>query len=192
MDISYTSHPTEILTDEDRLVRQAQSGDVFAFVKLYEEYIERVYRYVAFRVENDRVAENISVWVFSKAWEQLDRYRASGLSIIEWLYAIARNEIITYYRTHKRNAIRDNTVPLVVGSGDRSDDIQDMFELQALRDGLQFLTGEEQQILILKFIAGLPSKNIARIMSMRENHVRAIQFRALHRLTAYLQEKEVV
>jgi len=192
MDISYTSHSRAIPADEDRLVRQAQSGDVYAFAQLYEEYVEHVYLYITFRVENDRVAEDLTVRVFCKAWEQLDRYGVSGSSLIVWLYAIARNEIIAYYRTHKRNAIQDSTVPLVAGDHYLSEDIQDMFELQAMRDGLQFLTGEEQQILILKYIAGLPDKNIARIMSMHENHVRAVEFRALHRLTAYLQEKELI
>ena len=192
METDYTNLPISTLTDESTLIRQAQSGDAYAFAQLYDERVERVYRYITLRVENDRVAENITVWVFSKAWEQLDRYKISGSSFTEWLYAIARNEIIAYYRTHKRNAVQDNTVTMVVGGPYQSEGIQDVFELQAMRDGLQFLTGEEQQVLILKFIARLSNENIAHVMSKRESYVRTLQFRALQRLMGYLQEKEVI
>ena len=192
MDTSYTTYPTTTLTDERSLIRQAQSGDAYAFAQLFENNVEQVYSFITLRVENDQVAENITVWVFSRAWEQLDRYKASRSPIIEWLYKIAKKEIVAYYRTHQRNAIQDNTVMMTVGNRYQSKDIQDVFALQAMRDGLQFLTGEEQQALILKFVAKLPIKNIARVMSRREKQVRALQFRALQKLTGYLQEREIV
>ena len=192
MDTSYTTYPIATLTDENDLIRQAQAGDAYAFAQLFEENLEQVYRYITLRVENDRVAENITIWVFSKAWEQLDRYKVSGSSIVEWLYIIARNEIVAYYRTHRRNTVQDNTVTMAVGNHYRSEDIKDMLHLQAMRDGLQRLTGEEQQALILKFIVKLPNKNIARVMSRREKQVRALQFRALQKLTGYLQAREIV
>jgi DNA-directed RNA polymerase specialized sigma24 family protein len=72
------------------------------------------------------------------------------------------------------------------------EDVQDMFDMQAMRDGLQFLTEEEQQILILRFIVGLPTRNIARIISKREGQVRALQIQALQRLAGYLKEKELI
>ena len=67
-----------------------------------------------------------------------------------------------------------------------------MFDLQAMRDGLQFLTEEEQQYLTLKFIVGLPTKNIARIMARSERDVYALQVRSLQTLARYLKEKELI
>lgn len=67
-----------------------------------------------------------------------------------------------------------------------------MFDLQAMRDGLQFLTEEEQQILVLKFIVGLPAKNIARIMGKREGDILVLQVRALQMLSRYLKEKALI
>jgi RNA polymerase sigma-70 factor (ECF subfamily) len=192
METSYASHPIEMLTDEDRLVRRAQSGDPDAFAQLYDATVEQVYRYVTVRVENDRVAEAVTIRIFFKAWEQLDRYQIYSSSIMAWLYAIARNEIIAYYRTHKRTANQDNSLASTTEARYAGEDIQDMFDMQAMRDGLQFLTEEEQQVLILRFIVGLPIKSIAGIMSQREDHVRVLQFRALQRLTRYLKEKEII
>ena len=181
-----------MFAEKERLIHQAQSGDVYAFAQLFEDCVEYVYRYITFRVENDRVAEDITVWVYCKAWQQLGHYRESGVSINAWLYKIAQKEIISYYRTHTRNANPYNTVTMVIGNRYLSEDFQDMVELQTIREALQFLPGEEQQILILKFIAGLQNKHIARFMSMRENRVNALQFRALQSLTMHLQKKEVV
>ena len=194
MEISYADPPIELLPEEDRLVRQAQSGNAGAYAQLYDACVEHVYRYITFRVENDRIAEVITMRVFFKAWEQLDRYRPFGPSFITWLYLIARNEIIAYYRTHKRTAIQDKDSTLMAEGRylGKDEDVQDMFDMQAMRDGLQFLTEEEQQILILRFIVGLPTKNIARIISRREGQVRALQIHALQRLAGYLKEKEII
>ena len=192
MDASYTNCPGEILADEARLIRQAQSGDAYAFAQLHDAYVEHVYRYITFRVENDRIAEAITIRVFFKAWEQLDRYRSVDSSMKEWLYSIAQHEIAAYYRTHKRTTTQTNDFALALGSQYSDEDAQEKFDMQAMRDGLQFLTEEEQQILILKFVAGLPTNSIARMISKREDHVRALQFRALQRLSKYLKEKEVL
>ena len=61
-----------------------------------------------------------------------------------------------------------------------------------MRDGLQLVTEEEQQLLILKFIVGLPTKNVARIMAKREGELYALQIRALQTLARYLKEKELI
>jgi RNA polymerase sigma-70 factor (ECF subfamily) len=192
MNTSYANRPIGILTEEDRLVRQAKSGDAYAFAQLYDECVEQVHRYISFRVANDQVAEAVTVKVFFKAWEQLDRYQVFGSPFITWLYSIARNQVIAYYHTHKKTVAQDNSVTLTADGRYLGEEVQDMFDLQAMRDGLQFLTEEEQQVLILKFIVGLPTKNIARIMARREGDINALQMSALQTLARYLKEKELI
>ena len=181
-----------ILPEEDRLIHQAKSGDAYAFAQLYDACVDQVYRYISFRVANDQVAEAVTIKVFFKAWDQLDRYKVFGSSFITWLYSIARNQVIAYYRTHKRSASPDISFTWGAEGRYQGEEVQDMFDLQAMRDGLQFLTEEEQQTLILKFIVGLPTKNIARIMARRESDVNALQMSALQTLARYLKEKELI
>jgi len=193
LDISYSINPIARLPDEDRLVRQAQSGSEYAFAQLYDECVELVYRYITFRVEHDRIAEDITKRVFFKAWENLDQYRASGISIVEWLFKFAQSEISVYYATHERTTVQvSSSISLAGGQLSLNEDIRDIIEFQELREGLRFLTEKEQQALILKFIVGLPNKNIAHIMSNREKYIRALYFRALQKLTRYLQEREII
>jgi DNA-directed RNA polymerase specialized sigma24 family protein len=102
MKTNYANRPIGIPTEEDRLVRQAKSSNAYAFAQLYDACVEQVYRYVSFRVANDRVAEAVTIQVFFKAWEQLGQYQAFGSSFIMWLYSIARNQVIAYYLKRKQ------------------------------------------------------------------------------------------
>jgi len=57
-------------------VDQAKSGDPEAFARLCHVYVERVPRYVYFRVSEDADTEDLVSQVFLKAWENLDRYKS--------------------------------------------------------------------------------------------------------------------
>jgi RNA polymerase sigma-70 factor (ECF subfamily) len=180
------------LPDEADLVRQAQSGDSEAFAQLYDAYIQRIYRYIYFRVSDDMTTEDLTAQVFLKACENLDRYKTDRSPFIAWLYTIARNLVIDYYRTRKKMLNFEEVVHLADGGPAPDDEVQGRFELQAMRDALQFLTADQQQVLILRFIAGLPTKDIARIMEKREGTVRVLQMRALQTLSKYMEEKELI
>ena len=178
--------------DEVRLIREAQSGNSEAFAQLYDAYVDRIYRYIYFRVSDDAATEDLTSQVFLKAWENLDRYQVGSSPYIAWLYTTARNLVIDYYRTKKESISLDQVGPLASEdqTPDEATDIR--FDLQAMRDALQFLTDDQQQVLILRFIAGLPNSNIARIMNKREGAIRALQMRALQTLSKYMEEKEII
>src|SRR4030095_5049817 len=179
------------LPGETPLVRRATSGDSEAFAQLYDAYIARVYRYIYFRVTDDAAAEDLTSQVFLKAWESLDRYEMGSSPFVAWLYTIARNLVIDYYRT-KKESVPLEDVHTLTHNETPVEEVESRFDLQAMRDALQFLTDEQQQVLILKFIAGLPNENIARIMNKREGAVRALQMRALQTMAKYMENKELV
>src|ERR1700755_29782 len=89
------------VTDELALVRRSQVGEQDAFARLYDAYVERIYRYIYFRVADQQVAEDITSQVFLKAWEKLSSYQSGSTPFIAWLYRIAHNAVIDSYRTKK-------------------------------------------------------------------------------------------
>src|SRR6266498_4338075 len=101
-----TTHKDPPLPDESHLVDQAKSGDPEAFARLYDTYVERVTRYIYFRVSEESDMEDLVSQVFLKAWENLDRYRMGSSPFLAWLYTIAKNLVIDHYRTKK------HTLPL--------------------------------------------------------------------------------
>jgi len=187
-----TAHVNSPVPEEASLVHRAKSGDSEAFARLYDAYIERVYRYIYFRISDDDATEDILSQVFLKAWENLGRYKTGSSPFIAWLYTIARNLVIDYYRAKKDILPLEEAVALPSDMQSPDDEAQTRFDLQAMRDALQFLTGDQQQVLILKFIAGLPNENIAKIMNKQEGTIRGLQMRALQTLSKYMQEKELI
>ncbi len=177
------------LENEGRLVDLAKSGDGDAFARLYEAYFDRVYRFVFFRVSDDQVAEDLASQVFLKAWENLHRYQPSG-PFLAWLYAIARNTVIDNYRTRKQVVSLDDAGPIVAPDEKLDDRMQFEFEMQAVREAMQKLTQEQQEVITLKFIADYDTAQIAEQMGKSEGAVRALQMRALQSLARVLNSKK--
>jgi RNA polymerase sigma-70 factor (ECF subfamily) len=177
----------EPLADESRLVEQAKSGDQEAFAQLYEACIERVYRYVFFRVSDQQTAEDLTSQVFLKAWEKLDHYRPKG-PFLAWLYAIARNTVIDHYRTRKQTVSLDDAAPVAVQADDLDDVMELEFEMETVQAAMQELTAEQQEVLILKFIAEFNTAQIARRMGKSQGAIRALQMRALQTLAKLIDQ----
>ena len=187
-----STHSQNPLPDERRLVQKAKAGDPEAFAQLYDAYVDRIYRYIYFRVSDDSLTEDLTSQVFLKAWEYLDRYKAGSSPYLAWLYTIARNLVIDHYRTKRETVNLDDIVHITGNEPTPDEEVQNRFEIEEMRDALQFLTDEQQQVLILRFISGLSTENVAEIMEKREGAIRALQMRALQTLSRYMTEKETI
>ena len=188
----YADLPMDAVPDESRLVRKAKSGDSDAFVQLYEAYVDRVYKYIYFRVIDEKLAESITPRVFIKAWQLLDHYHSFGLSFITWLYKIAGDQVVEYFRAHPKQKInlRTNGFLLSIEDDAFDESVRDRFDLQAMRDALQFLTSDEQQALTLKFIAGVSITTIAHILDKPAGAIHDLLMHALQTVARFMDEKE--
>jgi len=180
------------LPDEAALVRQAKSGNDEAFARLYDGYVERIYRYVYFRVSDDTATEDLVSQVFLKAWQNFDRYKEGGSPFIAWLYTIARNQVIDHYRSKRETAPLEEAMAIPSDMESPDEQVQLQFDLEAMRDSLQLLSADQQQVLILKYIAGLPNPDIAKIMNKQEGTIRGLQMRGLQVLAKHMHQKEIV
>jgi len=61
-----------------------------------------------------------------------------------------------------------------------------------VRDAMKYLTKDQQEVVVLKFIAGLSTEDIASMMKKREGAIRALQMRALQTLAKYLKEEDTL
>ena len=186
---SSTAKPTEPLPDEVHLVEKAKAGDADAFGQLYDACVDRVYRFIYFRVSDQSTAEDLTSQVFLKAWQNFDRYRPNG-PILAWLYAIARNTVIDHYRTFKQTVPLDDAVPVAAQDDKLDDQVELQFEMSSLQESLKNLTEEQQEVLLLKFIAEYETDQIARKMGKSEGAVRALQMRALQALAKVMEKEE--
>lgn len=174
----------ELLPEETRLIHQVKFGDVSAFVKLYDAYVERIHRYIYVQVANNRAVEGLTFQTFFTAWKQLNEYKETGLPFISWLYSIARGQVHSYLRTHGNS--KADVQEFLVSTSSYSDEA-----VENIREALQFFTEEERQVLILKYIVCMPVKGISRLMNMREGNIRNLQDHALQMLTEHLEKKAI-
>ena len=193
MDSNNTKKSRLPLTNERQLVLQAQDGNTEAFGQLYDAYMERIYRFVYFRVEDQQTAEDITSQVFLKAWSNLDRFSFNRTPYLAWLYTIAHNAVIDHYRTRKVTTALDD---VQLSQPDHSEavenDIDLTAEMQSVKTALQALTDDQQKVLTLKFIEGMSNNEIAHQLGKREGAIRALQMRGLQALAKQLEEKMAI
>ncbi|MBI1877094.1 MAG: sigma-70 family RNA polymerase sigma factor [Chloroflexi bacterium] len=170
-------------SSESDLIQRAVSGDPDAFATLYDAYVEQIYRFVYFRVGDEQTAEDLTSQVFLKAWDKLSSYQIRGLPFSAWLFRIARNNVIDYYRTFKETtSLEPDVIARPDPAADVDNTIERRLEAEEVRLALQHLTEDQQQVLTLRFIEGLSTEEVAKVMGKRPGAIRALQMRGLQAL----------
>ncbi len=177
---------------EEKLVKKAVKGDERAFGKLYDAYISPIYRYIILRVGNKSVAEDITQEVFLSVWKNINDFQLrEGVPFSSYLYKVARNKVIDYYRTEKSSVDIAQVEFLYEDWPDYGLAIDDSLIVQKIKEQLKFLSADEREVIILKYVNELENKEIAEIISKTEGAVRVIQHRALKKLKEFmLMEKD--
>ena len=185
------TRPVEKQIEQD-LVQRACHGNKDAFGLLYERTVDRVYRYVYFRVTDDETAEDLTSKVYLKAWEHLPSFKESSSPFIAWLYTIARNTVIDHYRTHRQETHLDEIVELPDRDPLPHEQCEHDLDAQSLRRALQRLTPEQKNVVTMKLIDGLSTDEIAVRLRKSQGAVRALQMRGLQALAKIVQKEAAV
>jgi RNA polymerase sigma-70 factor (ECF subfamily) len=182
------NHSEEQPSDEALLVQRAIGRDAEAFGRLYDMHVNRVYRHIYYRVGNEQDAEDMTQQVFFKAWQAIDRYKKTASPFIAWLMTISHNLVVDFYRTKKDKAYLEAEV-LANGSASSPDQAAETsFEQQRLQRAILQLGGDEQKVVILRFMEGFEFAEIAFLMKKKEGNVRVILHRALVKLRNILED----
>ena len=175
---------------EDELVQRASNGDADAFSDLYERFTDRIYRYIYFRVTDGETAEDLTSKVFLKAWEHLPTFRRSNSPFIAWLYTIAHNTLVDFYRTSRQTARLEEVAALPAREPSPAEQTDQRLEAQLLRRALLELSPTQRNVLTMRLIEGMATDEIAQRLQKTEGAVRAVQMRALQALEGILRKHE--
>lgn len=179
------SQSSETAARDLALVSQAQRGDEQAFGELYEIWAAKVYRFVFSRVKSIPVAEDITADVFLRAWQKLHQYKPRvGISFSSWLYTIARNGVVDYYRLNQRSELSFEDLPEMADL-----EGEELYrEKSEIEQALTNLPEEYEKVLRLRFVEQLPIARVAQIMKKKEDNIRALTSRALKKLKDQLHK----
>lgn len=173
--VAETGTPDEALITD--LVKKSADGDFKAYGKLYELYLDRIYRYVFYQVKDKMTAEDVTEEIFLKAWHAIGSYRGKGQSFSAWLYRIAHNHIIDDFRTKREFVSLDLEALLAVADPDAG--AEKLLTQEEVSELVSCLPPQQKQIITLKFIEGLDNPEIAEVTGKSQGAIRIMQMRAL-------------
>lgn len=179
-----------LTTSEAEIVQRATKRDEAAFAELYTHYVDKIYRYIYYKVGNAAEAEDLCGQVFLKAWEAIERYTWTGYPFSSWLYRLAHNLVVDHYRTSRESLPLDDAIVTTEQPIDPEVALLNHFAANELRRAIGQLTGEQRQVIHFKFIEGYDNSEIAQMMNKKEGAIRALQYRALHSLQEIMVQQE--
>ncbi len=180
------------MPDEERaLVERASAHDTQAFAQLYDRYVAKIYKYVYYKTGASQSVEDLTAQVFLKAWESIKGYRWTERPFAAWLFRIAHNLIIDYYRQH-REFVPIDDLALEDGNAPALDDLAHLhLTTDVLRQAITQLTDDQKQVIILKFLEGYDIDQVAAMLGKDSRAIRSLQHRALATLQRILQKGKV-
>jgi len=170
--------------NEDNLIKNAKAGESEAFGKLYDNYLPAIYRYIFIRVGSRKAdAEDLTHQVFLSAWQNIKNYKFQGFPFSSWLYRIAHNAVIDYYRGQKPKIdISEVSENVFADSPDLEKSIDDTEEIKKVKIALAKLEPDQQSVLLMKFVNELSNQEISEALGKTEGAIRVIQHRGLKQL----------
>jgi RNA polymerase sigma-70 factor, ECF subfamily len=175
----------------DSPIERARQGDNEAISDLYQQHHQSIFRYLYYRIGDASIAEDLTSEVFIRMIRSLPGYQNQETPFLAWLFRIAHNLSVDYFR--KTNTL--NLVPLEETLMNASDDLNKAFDRsltsQRLAQALQNLSVDQRDVIVLRFVAGMPIVEVAQSLSKSEDAVKGLQRRGLAALRQILAEWEI-
>jgi RNA polymerase sigma-70 factor (ECF subfamily) len=166
--------------EEERLLVEAAKADPRRFAELYERNFARVYAFVARRAGDRGKAEDLTAEVFQQALANLGRFEWRGIPFAAWLLQIARNALADRWQ----RAARAEPAP---DPGDAGS-LVDLDRRAMLAELVGRLPGDQQRVVLERFVEQKSTREIARDLGRSEGAVKQLQFRALESLRAHMRD----
>jgi RNA polymerase sigma-70 factor (ECF subfamily) len=178
-------------TDAELIVASHQ--DPYAFVALYDRWVERLLAFFYRRVYDAEIAADLTAETFAIAYERRDRFRDTGKPGSAWLFGIARKELQTFFRRQRAETKAVRRLGITVPPMDdesiaRIEALADLPSQQAaLADALDRISGRERDAVQLRVLKNLDYPTIAERLGCSEGAARVRVHRGLARLASILE-----
>lgn len=169
------------MENEAEIVKRAQAGDSQAFGELYDHYLGQIYRFVYYKVFSKETAEDLVSDTFMKAFGRLSSYKENRGQFSTWLYQIARNTVIDYYRTQKSHISIDDTFDIPFNER-TPEQIDVLASLNKVEEYLKKLPARQREIIMMRVWEGQSFKEIASNIGGSESSIKMAFSRSIRQL----------
>jgi len=160
------------------------------FSEFYNKNIDKIFRFIYLRVDTTETAQDLTSLAFLKLWKRQDSEISNSTA---FLYRIARNQIIDFYRSKSKKPLSLDKVGEIadfqVAQPTFSEKIELTLEMKRIKKVIQNIKPVYADVIIWHYVDDLSSKEIAQILKKREGNVRVIIHRALQALKEQLEVK---
>ncbi len=157
--------------EEKEIIQSILSGNTTEFSRLYDAYIEKIYRFVYFKTRHKETSEDLTSDVFVKALSKIRSFNPEKASFSVWLYRIARNTIIDHYRTKKETVGIEDAWDLA-SIDNVADQAHASLSLKEVETYMRKLKPEQRDLVVLRVWQDLSYKEISEIMNKSENSLK--------------------
>jgi RNA polymerase sigma-70 factor (ECF subfamily) len=179
-------------SEEERELISRAKLDPEAFGELYERYVDRIYNYHYRHTSNSVEAEDLTSRTFYRALRGLDGYRETGAPFQAWLFRIAHNLVVNWYRDHANREIvsidGEDWLTLTSQAENPERWLTTTETQRALLDVINTLPEERRTLLILKFVEHMTNAEIGEVLGRTEGAVKALYHRTLIALRQAMQQ----
>ena len=158
------------------------------FSKIYDQYINKIYRFIFLKVNSQEIAEDLTSEVFVRGWDKV-RTGEDIKNIQAFLYQIARNLVIDHYREKGRvRTISTEDVSILDPGPSLEEKAQLDSELGQVRFALAKMNEDYADVVVWRYLDHLSTSEIAKILNKSEGAVRVMLHRALKDLRGELPD----
>lgn len=180
------------LNREQKLIHAAQQGDQQAFAELYRAYVDKIYRYIFFRVGNAETADDLTSEVFLRVVESLPGYQDRNVPFLAWLYRVAHARVVDHYRReHPTEQIEEIEDRELSTEDDLDGELMTTYHQETIRTALRTLTDEQQQVIILRFVENYNLQQTAQVLGKTISAIKVMQHRAIKALNLALHNQNI-
>jgi RNA polymerase sigma-70 factor (TIGR02952 family) len=176
------------------LVSAAQGGDVDAFGRLYDRYVDTVYRFIYYRLGDRAHAEDLTSETFMRALRRLHTLKNQGRDPVAWLVTIARNLILDHIKSARyrlevsaEDAFEPSHGATATDSAETT--VLTVLTNERLLEAMKELSDEQRECVVLRFLHGFTVTETAEVMGKNDGSIKALQHRAVRRLHSLLKDE---
>lgn len=171
--------------DYKKFVKKAVAGDKEAFGRLYQIFLDRIYRFTYYLTRDEFAAEDITQNTFLKAWNNLPNFSTDRGTFQSYLFTIARNLVIDAQRKKKEYSLEEGYGADAETGENLEEKVWKDEAMQRVHEAIADLDEFDRQIVILRFFEEMHFDEMAEILGKEPGTIRV----KIHRIMEKLRNK---
>lgn len=158
------------------------------FSQIYDEHVDKVYRFVFFKVSNEALAQDITSETFTRLWKEIS-FDKEVKSPSGFLFRVAKNLITDHYRVKDQNPTNLDNLDNIIA--DPKEDVLATIvqndEMRAVKVALDQLNNDTRLAVSMYYIEQEPISEVAKALNRSQGATRVMVHRGMKQLREILE-----